>query len=206
MPATAVPAIVQSRFLSMLPTIQKYAYVRNRHLPPEERCECIAESCAWGWLWCLRAFEKGTLSEVNPRMITLYAARLYRSGRRFAGASNGDVLSRHSGSTVVRIGTGKEDADGNPRSIGALLTDSRHPRPLDTVRRSIDYAVAMKKPAVSRRGRACFKRLLRDHSRGHVGRIAASMGVSSPRVSQMKGEIGRALAEIGYGPNPRPAA
>ena len=81
MPATAVPAIVQLRYLSMLPTIQKYAFVRHRHLAPEERLEAAAEACAWGWQWCLRAFEKGTLAEVNPRMITLYAARLYRSGR-----------------------------------------------------------------------------------------------------------------------------
>jgi hypothetical protein len=207
MPAqAAAPVAVESHYLQMLPQLQKFAYVRHRYLSPEERQEAIAETCAWGWQWCLRAFEKGTLNELNVRMISLYASGLYRAGRRFAGASTSDAFAPHSGCSVLRIGTGKEDSEGNPRSVGAILTDSRHPRPMETVRRNIDYAIAMHKPVVSRKGRACFRHLLKDHSRGHGRRIAKTMHLSNARISQLKGQIGEALVEIGYGPGPRPAA
>jgi len=119
MPAqAAAPVAVESHYLQMLPQLQKFAYVRHRYLSPEERQEAIAETCAWGWQWCLRAFEKGTLNELNVRMISLYASGLYRAGRRFAGASTSDAFAPHSGCSVLRIGTGKEDSEATPDPLG----------------------------------------------------------------------------------------
>jgi hypothetical protein len=208
MSPTAASSAVESRFLSMLPEIQRFAYLRHRHLPDDEVQEAIAESCAWAWQCCLGAYEKGKLDQLNARMLSLYAAKLFRSGRRFAGSSSHDVMSpqAHSSVQFCSVERGLDDTEGSPQSIANLLVDSRRAPPPESARINLDYPLALRKSKMPRKGRKCFRHLVKDNGPGHVLRIAQAIHVSPARICQLKARLRSALRAIDYGPHPRPAA
>ncbi len=198
---------VERFYLAMLPELIQFAQVRNRYLPPFEIEEVVAETLGWAWSWCLAAEAKGRLHHLNPRMISLYAKRLWRSGRRFAGSAVDDVLAIQSlGKGNVLSLDEPRDADGEGANLGQLLSHGRHVSPLERCRVNVDYGIAMAGPQLPRRAPECFRHLARDHGPGHVQRTARAMRISSPRVSQLKRSIAGALRQIDYGPSPRPAA
>jgi hypothetical protein len=209
MPANAVAlSAVEPQYLAMLPEIRKFAYLRHRHLPYEECQEAIAETCAWAWQWCLSAFTKGKLDQLNARMLSLYAARLFRSGRRFAGSSAHDVLSPQTRGSVhlYSIESGPDDARGRPQSMASLLIDGRRIPPPESARVNIDYPLALRKSKAPRKAGRCLRALARDNGPGHVLRVAQTLHISPARVCQLKGCLRSALRAIDYGPGPRPAA
>jgi hypothetical protein len=210
MPAAAavVSSAVEPHYLAMLPEIRKFAYLRHRHLAHDERQEAIAETCAWAWQWCLRAFERDKLDQLNARMLSLYAARLFRSGRRFAGSSSHDALSPQTRGAVrlYSIEGGPEDAEGRPQSMANLLIDGRRTPPPESARVNLDYPLALRKSKLPQKGRKCFRQLVKDNGRGHVLRISRAIHVSPARVCQLKELLRTALRSIDYGPGPRPAA
>ena len=202
----AALASVDEKYQTMLPDLWKMALIRHRYLPWQEREEALAETLAYGWQWCLRAFEKGTLDRINARMLSLYAAKLFRSGRRFAGDAKRDVLSPQAqaqGAVQLRsIERGPDDDEGKQQSMANLLLDRRHQNPLDVTRVNLDYPLALHKGKLSRKTRNCFRHLTRDHGPGHGKRIARALHVSQGRVCQYKGALRSALRAIDYGPSP----
>ena len=208
MPAQAVSTrnlrdIVEEKYLAMLPELQKLSWLRHRYLPPDERQEAQAECYAWSWSWCLSAAARGKLDELNPRMLTLYALKMWRVGRRFAASASSDVLSpaaRVSGRVHVASldACNREDSD-HPATLGMTLSDSRHLRPEELARINVDYRVALRRPSVPRKGRRLFGHLVRDNSFGHARRIARQMKISPPRICQLKEKLRGALESIGYG-------
>ncbi len=205
MPATAL-SLVEAKYQSLLPDLWKLALVRHRYLPYHEREEALCETLAYSWQWCLRAFEKGKLDQLTARMLSFYAAKLFRSGRRFAGGTRRDVLSSQAkaeGAVRLRsIERGPDDEEGKPQSMANLLIDSRHVAPPEVARVNHDYPVALRKAKLSRKTRKCFRHLTRDNGPGHVMRISRTLHVSPARVCQLKGQLRSALRAIDYGPSP----
>ena len=187
---------VEDRFLSMLPDIESWAASQHRYLDAAEREEAVAETKAWAWAWCRSAAEKGKLDRVNATTLSRYAAKMFRSGRRFAGSSSVDVLAPKT-KVEGRVSVRSLDL---ATSTAKALTDSKSPRPFDVCRVDIDYPLALQDPALPDRAVECFGHLVQDNGRGHVKRIAEAMKVSSARVCQIKNALAGALTAIGYAP------
>ena len=187
---------VESTYLAMLPQIESWAANRHRYLDPAEREEAITETKAWAWQWCCTAAEKGRLDQVNATTLSGYAARMFRSGRRFAGSSSVDVLAPQT-KAAGRVSVTSLDPAA---STAEALTDSKSPQPFDVCRIDMDYPLALEDSALPDRAAECFGHLVQDNGNGHVKRIAGAMGLSMPRVCQLKNALAGALTGIGYAP------
>jgi hypothetical protein len=86
------------------------------------------------------------------------------------------------------------------RQVVAALTKSRVPSPVEMTRTDIDYALALKDGQLSPRAKEVFQRLLDDHERGCLTRIAEEMKLSVPSIWAFKNCVGEALDRIGYSP------
>ena len=198
-------AEVQARYLGMLPELERFASLRYRDLSHVEREEATQESLAWSWLWLLNAAKNGKFDEPNPRMLSLYAKRMWRCGRRFAGSTVTDVTAPQAqiakGITVASLDQLCLNESGSPRTMGAILTDTRRPRPDEETRINLDFCTALKRPGLPRKGRVVFGKLIRDYGPGHSNRIARAMKISPARVCQLESCLATALTEIGYDPH-----
>lgn len=192
----APSATVENTYLAMLPQIESWAASHHRQLDAAEREEAITETKAWAWQWCCSAAENGKLDNVNPTTLSRYAAKMYRTGRRFAGSSSVDVLAPQ---TKVKGRVTVTSLDPTTSTAEALV-DSKSPRPFDICRIDMDYPLALQDPELPDRAGECFSYLVEDNERGHVKRIAEAMGVSLPRVCQIKNALAGALTSIGYAP------
>ena len=199
---------VERRYLAMAPEIQSRAWARHGHLSPADREDAVAETMAWSWAWCLSAGRRGKLGRLNPVTLSRYAARMYASGRRFAGSCSADALGEEARvkhrlrvrSLTCRDAAGDEDEVSGRRGLSEALVDSRHERPLEQCRVNTDYPFALLDPRLPARAKECFSSLLQDNGPGHVKRIAQTMGVTSARVCQLKLDLAGALSRIGYAP------
>lgn len=200
----AALASVDAKYQSLLPELWKMALIRHHHLPYHEREEALCETLAYAWQWCLRAFEKGKLDQMNARMLSFYAAKLFRSGRRFVGDAKGDVLSSQAQvEGAVRLHSierGPDGDEGQPQTMANLLTDSRQVAPPESTRINCDYPLALRKARLPKKTRRCFNSIACDHGPGHVKRTAQKLHVSQSRICQMKGQLRTALRAIDYGP------
>jgi len=143
-----------------------------------------------------------------------YARLLFKSGRRFATAANVndamDEQARARGRVRLErlddLETQRVDNSIRGRLVSSALTDSRHPSPDQQARTELDFGLIRKDPSLSERAGQVFDRLLLDHEDGCNKRIAAELGVSQPRVTQIKREeLAPALARIGYALGPAAA-
>lgn len=203
--------VVKDRYLAMLPEIESRASYYHRDLKPCDREDAVSEALAWSWQWCLTAAEKGRLTRLTPHSLSRYARRMYRSGRRFAGSSSVCVLSPQTRAMrrvnvipLDHLETSRCDGSTRARAVSDALTDSRRRRPDEVCRVDLDYAQAMRASALPSKAADCFRLLVNDHAHGHVKRIAATLGVTPPRVCQLKNALAQALMSIGYGPKPAP--
>jgi len=211
--AASVRECAARRFAELYDELRSRSWAANWGLPPCDREEAVQEACCYAWTWLLSATEKGRIDKLTAYSMARYARLLFRSGRRFAGSSSTDALgesTRAQGRTkIVRLEDledGKTNASLRACVIAEALTDSRRPRPDEQTRTEYDFGLVRQDSQLSDRARQVFERLLLDHEHGHGVRIADELGVSPPRICQIKrDELALALARIGYAPA-RPAA
>ncbi len=173
--------------------IARFASLRNRRRNRTEKEEAEAECMAYAWQWTLRAASLNKLDRINPRMISLFAYRLYCAGRRFAGGKKwrNDL---NLDAVVVRV----ENDSTRTSALVDSLASHRFADPAEMARIEVDYTVAAS--AMTKRQREVLAGLVYDHERGSHERIAQKLNLSQPRITQLKAKIAERLTEIGYGP------
>src|SRR5581483_4714341 len=80
------PSELQTRFLLILPGIERHGRVYFRHLSPgPRRDDAIAEVVGIAWKWYRRLVQRGKDPHRFTSTLASYAARAVKSGRRVCG-------------------------------------------------------------------------------------------------------------------------
>ena len=196
-------------FSQNLPEIQSRARACLSHLLPEQRAEASAEILGSIFKTCVSAQNRGTLHNITPFHAVVYAVKHYRAGRRMAGYSSTDVMSEATQlkgrSKVVSLDSITEHdlETGRPLPLSEVLADRRQDNnPSEHVRQNLDYPVILRTERVSRKARKVFRLLSEVRGQGAGLFIAHELKVSEGRVTQLKDQLGDALARHDYGPPP----
>ncbi len=174
------------------------------------REEEIAEIVAMSVVAAHSAAKRGVLHRLTPFWCVIFAAKQLRSGRSCAGMSTRCV---HSKGTQVRGRAKVVSLESMWRrgragfDLGEAISDRRSENPFDVVRREMDYRAVFDKERVGGKARAVFRFLAETHGEGRQADLAAELGVSPGRVSQLKRQLAQALQRNDYcGPlGPRPS-
>jgi len=205
----AVRECAAQRFAELYDELCSRSWAANWGLRPCDREEAVQEACCYAWSWLLSAAEKGRIDRLTAYSMAKYARLQFRSGRRFAmGANINDAMdeqARVQGRAHLErlddLESRRVDNSIRGRMVASALIDSRHPRPDEQTRTELDFGLVRKDPSLSDRAGQVFERLLLDHEHGCSARIADELGVSRPRITQLKhDELRPALTEIGYAP------
>jgi hypothetical protein len=193
----ASPSALQSRFLTLLPRIERYAHFHFRHLRcPHRKAEALAEVRALAWLWFLRLDRQGRDAGGFVSALATFAARAVHSGRRLCGHERArDVLSpraqRRHGFAVEALPASTcashERRHGAPRgqqaqdALEERLRDNTQTPPPEQAAFRIDF------PAWRRTRTDRDRRLLDDLLAGERTQdVGRRYGLSPARVSQLR--------------------
>lgn len=185
-PAQPVTAL-QHAFLAILPTIERHARARFRHVRcPHRREDCEAEAVALAWEWFVRLARRGKDATAFPGTLAVLAARAVRSGRRVCGQEPArDVMSplarqRHAFAvtTLPEVST----LSGNPFDE-ALWDNAVTPVPEQAAFRADFPRWRGSHPS---RDRDLIDRLMLG---GRTKDVADALGLSPGRVSQKRREF-----------------
>ena len=191
----------QADFEELLPHIQRLLNYRFRYLHGEARQEAVQEGTGLAWRNFIRARQKGKSPGASP--VAHYAALDVKCGRGVCGESSTDVSAAKTqkmGRTTVRNmnavpctgGSGQETWD-----LSQALSDRRlWERPPEKARVDLDYQAFLDGEDVDEQEARVF-RLLSEGYR--TCEIADQLGVSDPRVCQIKNALGRKLKGF-FGP------
>jgi hypothetical protein len=185
-----------------------------RHLDAERRAEAAAEVVALALRWSRSAARRGRLGRLTPFNVALFACRQLRRGRRFAGMSLKDVMSeaaqkRHVFRVVSidqTVGATDDAGSSWPLMLGDALAGREGEDPFDAVRREHDYRAVLEMEAVGAKATRTLGYLAETNAQGKLCGLAAELGVTGGRVTQLKRELADAQGRHGYaGPlGPRP--
>jgi len=199
----------QREFARMLPEIKAFANFRFAFMDPDARDEAVQETTALAWMNYASARSKGKV--LNASTLVHYAALNVTSGRRMAGSSSTDVMSRETQmkgrATVENFGKApvKDDDQGESgenddgtwgRVHDAMVGRRQWERPLEHVRINMDYRAFLEQPGVNENEKSVFEHLSAGST---TSEMAQKIGVSSPRVCQLKNSLGKKLREF-FGP------
>ncbi len=164
-----------SAFLEMLPSIQRHARISFRHLDPEAREELVQEVVANSLVAFHRLFSLGKTELAYPSVLARYGVAQARDGRRVGGHLNvNDVMSRYA---QRRRGFEVEWIDH-------MMPEDRTATPAEVATARIDIRAWLE--TLSRRNRAIASLLAVGES---TGATAKRFGLSSGRISQLRGEL-----------------
>jgi hypothetical protein len=174
-------------FLILLPVIRGIACSRFRTVRcPAQREELVAEAVGLGWQWCLRLVARGKDPAAFPVTLARLAARAAACGRRLTGEDRvRDVMSRacrrRHGFALVSVPAGSPAA--GTELADALAGHAKAPVPAQVQFRLDFPAWLARLPALKRRvaGRLAVGHRTRD--------VAAEVGVTPARISQLRGEL-----------------
>lgn len=188
-----------------LPELTRRCRAFTYRLPSFVREEAQAEILAGILVYLLSAERRGKLHAVTPFSLVSFYGRAFCDGRRVAGSSRSDVMSsaaqRRRGFRVVSLETMELDPSGDGFvRLADVLADSKADRPPENVRRDIDYPEILDRQQASPKARRVFEFLCETACAGKQVELAAELGVSPPRITQLKGELADRLAEEGYFP------
>ncbi len=189
-------------FAQMLPKMTAFAHFRFSALNLEERYEAVQETIALAWLNYSNARPKG--KTLNASTLIHYAALSVASGRKFAGSSSTDVLSEETQikgrATVEHFGKPPANSDdlGKPveydgawgKYQDALINRRQWERPFEHVRIKLDYQAFFNRGEASEDEKSVFRMLSKGFT---TSDMADQIGVSSPRICQLKNSLGRKL-------------
>jgi DNA-directed RNA polymerase specialized sigma24 family protein len=171
-------------FVALLPTVTRAARWRFRHVRcPGRQADLVAETIAVAWNSFLRLAARDRDPAGFPSAFAGLAARAVASGRRLAGQERiRDALSpsrlRRHGTTVLPLPEGDTFDD-------ALVENTRTPVWVQAQFRA-DFAAWFER--LSARRRRVVTLLALGYRTAELARL---LGVSAPRVSQMRRELRR---------------
>jgi hypothetical protein len=180
-------ALLQSRFLALLPKLERHGHIYFRHLSClQQRAEAQAEMVALAWHWFLRLAHRGRKPEVFITMLASFAARAVASGRRLCGQEPAkDILSplaqRRHGFTIQQL-----HPQGTPACSPwdeAVKDNTQTPVPDQVVFR-IDFPAWLR--TRTERDRGIIARLLVGE---RTGAVAREFGLSPGRVAQLRRKL-----------------
>ena len=173
------------RFVKMLPTIIGFARRSLRNLSAEALEDAIAEITANCVVAYARLVERKKESIAYPTILSMYAVRQYRDGRRVGKKANindvYDMRAQQRGNfSIQHIGLPGEQRYGWREQ---LVADSRT-TPADLAAFRIDFPDWLR--TLSSRDR----RIVEDLAVGErTGDVARKFGVSPSRISQMRKQL-----------------
>jgi hypothetical protein len=130
-----------AKFLALLPVIQEQARFAFRTEEPERRQELIAEVIANCWVAFVRLIERGLLEVVYPTLLTQYAIKQVRDGRRVGGKLNVRDVSSEYAQHAKRLTVERLDRyDAEEGEWREILLEDRKAGPADTAAARIDIA------------------------------------------------------------------
>lgn len=180
-------AATQAAFLTMLPVLECQARIRFRHVRcPQSREDARAEVVALAWRWFRRLVERGKDPARFVRRIARFACAHVRAGRRLCGQEGTkDVLS-----PCARACRGfavlpwpPPDSPRGTEFDEALQFNTQTEIP-EQVSFRLDFPRWRK--SHSARNRHVIDALMRGEP---AGVVAARLGISAGRVSQLRREL-----------------
>ena len=180
---------LRAEFVAFLPELRRVLRAKFRHLDAEARGESISEAIAFAFGVWLSA--KRRAKAVGVYSLCSFAALLVKSGRKFAGERQTDILSeagRVMGKVppVARFGFGERLDD-------LLLEDRRNGWPVpDRVAFKLDWAAYLDRQP--RRTRQIIDLLGQGHLRKEA---AAALRITPPAVSMRMNNAYRAWQNFG---------
>ena len=179
-------------FLSMLPTIIRYAKVSFREFDPETREDLVQEAVANCVVAYARLVERGKQSLGYPTVLAMYAVRQIKDGRRVGKKANvKDVYDIHAkvkgGYQLQYIGDPHEQCGGWREQ----LTDNRRTPVPDQAAFRIDFPQWL--ASLSARDRRIVDELAAGERTSDVAR---RFGVSAGRVSQLRKQLKESWEEF----------
>jgi hypothetical protein len=193
-PSSAESNLLQSRFLGILPKIERHGRCYFRHL----RCSStkedrIAEMIAISWKWFLRLVEQGKDPAKFPSVIATFAAKAVRNGRRLCGQEKSkDTLSfvaQQRNSFVVTKFPDFSTLESNPLEA-ALVDNTQSPVP-EQVHFRLDF------PSWQRTLDEKKRRITRQMMLGHrTLDLANEFRISPARISQLRQELRQSWREF----------
>ena len=192
-------ASLHDTFLSLLPTIERYARVFFRHTRCKNRFyDQLAEVSALAWKWFVRLAKRGKDATRFPAVLARYACRAVRCGRRLNGQERAkDVMSslaqRRHGFTVESLPvmqTCHDDLYG--RVDGQRRHDEFEERLHDNMRTPVPDQAAFRIdfPAWLRTMTARERRLIKAMARNETTNdLSKQFRVSPGRISQLRREF-----------------
>lgn len=189
-----------------LPELTSRCRAFTRRVPDHVREEAQAEILASIFQYVLRAERRGKLSALTPFTLVSFFGRAFCDGRRMTGSSRTDVMSvatqRRRGFQVISLETVEPDASGDGFvRLADVLADPKADRPLENTRRNVDYPEILDHAGASRKVKRVFTFFCETASAGKQKDLARELGVSAPRVCQLKDELADILAAQGYQPS-----
>jgi hypothetical protein len=180
-------ALLQSRFLALLPKLERHGRICFRHLRClHQRAEAQAEMVALAWHWFVRLARRDKNPEAFVTVLASFAARAVASGRRLCGQEAAkDVLSplaqRRHGFAVQKL----HPYSASLRSPWeeAVRDNTQTPVPEQVVFR-VDFPAW--RGIQTERNRQIIDQLLMGEPTGSVARI---FDLSPGRVAQLRREF-----------------
>jgi hypothetical protein len=170
---------LQSRFLGILPRIERHAKIYFRHVPSrQKRTDLVAETVALAWKWFVRLAEKGRDGTQFPMTLASYAAKAVRSGRRVCGQERArDAQQRHG----FCVGKLPDFSTESTNPLAEALTDNtRSPVP-DQVQFRCDFPAWLR--TRTQRDRRLIERMaMRERTKD----LARKFRLSESRIRQLR--------------------
>jgi hypothetical protein len=196
-------AQLQTRFLAVMPRIERHARFSFRHLRcPHQREEALAECLALAWWWYVRLARRGKNPEAFITILADFAARAVSSGRRLCGQQKAnDVLSpvaqRRHGFTVQRLHP-CGSLSGSPWD-DAVRDNTQTPVPNQVIFR-VEFPIWRSRR--NKRDQRIIDRLLLGEQ---TGAVAQAFGLSAGRVAQLRRQYHADWLRFGAAPGEEPS-
>ena len=177
----------QDKFVQMMPHIERIAGHVFKHTNPVDREEAVAETVAMCWKNYLHCVLVG--KDVKASSMAFYAVQTIKSGRSMCGGSRTDAVSQPARALPEQTAEGAQGC----RWPDALVDKRVWERPLEHTRIKLDYSQFLQLPEVTQQERGVFDLLAQGF---RTSEIAGRLGVSAPRVCQIKNSMGEKLVAL----------
>jgi len=176
--------IEQTAFLAILPRIALHARIAFRHCNRSDREEAAAETIAHAWAAFVRLQALGKDLSRFPAALARFSALAARNGRRVGTRrASRDVMSARRTATVA-VGPYREGSLENGIPTTDLLPSATRARVPDVAALRVDFPAWLGRLTAGRR----LAVLMLAAGYG-TGEVAAGLGVTAGRVSQLRREL-----------------
>jgi hypothetical protein len=174
---------INRKFLELLPGIRKIAHMAFRDYDPDRQDDAVQEVIAAAFVNVKRLASLGRLGEAKVTPITIFAIKLYRSGRRTGCRQNSkDVMGDHcrsiGRSRIKNFGLAERITD--TWQTEAVAINARYPVP-QQVAFKMDFGTWFR--GLEKRDREIIKALGMGDS---TSEVAKKFNVSWGRISQLR--------------------